>query len=98
MIQIPAHIEKMNAYKAGKTLEQLKHKFQDKKIVKLASNENPLGPSPKALETLKKLGSNLHRYPNPSGIDLRQTLAKHLGLNPETVSYTHLTLPTNREV
>jgi histidinol-phosphate aminotransferase len=51
-------------------------------IVKLASNENPLGPSPMALEAIRREASELHRYPDGSAWELTQILAQRLGLNP----------------
>ncbi|MFH1541540.1 MAG: histidinol-phosphate transaminase [bacterium] len=50
-------------------------------IIKLASNENPFGPSPKALEALAKEAKNLHMYPDQKAIFLREALAKKLNVN-----------------
>src|SRR3989338_7863910 len=52
----------------------------DPAIVKLASNENPFGPSPKALEAIAKEAKNLHIYPDQKSILLREALAKHFRL------------------
>lgn len=53
---------------------------QEPGIVKLASNENPFGPSPKALEAITKEAKNLHIYPDQKSILLREALAKHFQL------------------
>ncbi len=53
MIKIPEHIQKLKPYKAGKPIDELVREKGITKIVKLASNENPLGPSPKAMEVIK---------------------------------------------
>ena len=54
-------------------------------MVKLASNENPLGPSPKALVAIRKALKDLHRYPDSSGYRLKHSLASHLGVEPQNV-------------
>jgi histidinol-phosphate aminotransferase len=54
-------------------------------IVKLASNENPLGPSPKAIAAMRVPLDNAHLYPESSGLDLRAELADRLGLEPENI-------------
>lgn len=54
-------------------------------VVKLASNENPFGPSPLALKAIDKETKNLHIYPDQKSIALRQALSKKLGVTPENV-------------
>ncbi len=76
MIKIPKHVQNLQPYKAGKPIDELAREKGLKKIVKLASNENPLGPSPKALEVIKKSSSELHRYTNPSAYKLVNEIAK----------------------
>ncbi len=76
MIKIPEHIQKLKPYKAGKPIEELAREKGIQKIVKLASNENPLGPSPKAVEEIKKHLNELHRYTNPSAYKLVNAIAK----------------------
>lgn len=66
MVFIPEFVSKLQPYKAGKPIEELAREKGLTKIVKLASNENPLGPSPKALETIVNNINNLHRYTDPS--------------------------------
>lgn len=75
MIKIPEHIQKLKPYKAGKPIEELAREKGIKQIVKLASNENPLGPSPKAVEEIKKHLNELHRYTNPSAYKLVNAIA-----------------------
>lgn len=69
-IFIPEHIEKLIPYSAGKPIEELVREKGLKKIVKLASNENPLGTSPLAIKAVKKNLHNLHRYTDPLCFDL----------------------------
>jgi histidinol-phosphate aminotransferase len=54
-------------------------------IVKLASNENPLGPSPKAIQAMRGALENAHLYPDGSGLYLRKAIAAKLGLAPENI-------------
>jgi len=57
---------------------------QEKKIVKLASNENPLGASPKAIEAMKRTFDSLNLYPD-GGLELRQVLAGQFDLKVDNV-------------
>lgn len=82
MIKIPEYIQNMQPYKAGKPIEELAREKGIKKIVKLASNENPLGPSPKAVEEIKKHLNELHRYTNPSAYKLVNAIAAEYGKKP----------------
>ncbi|MCI5073234.1 histidinol-phosphate transaminase [bacterium] len=82
---IPQHIQDLRAYKAGKSLESLKDKRGLTKFAKLASNENPLGPSPKAMDAAKKCLEQLHLYPDPASYALRQALGNHLNLDPHQI-------------
>lgn len=85
MITIPKHIENLKPYKAGKPIEELAREKGLSKIVKLASNENPLGPSPKALEAIKKTVGELNRYTDPSAYELVRVIADKYGKKPEQV-------------
>jgi histidinol-phosphate aminotransferase len=54
-------------------------------IIKLASNENPLGPSPKAVEAMRKAAVDVQLYPDGAGFYLREALAAHLGLTSHNI-------------
>src|SRR5260221_1080072 len=54
-------------------------------IIKLASNENPLGPSPKAIAAMRKALATAHLYPDGGGFYLRQVLAKKLGVEMDNI-------------
>src|SRR5260221_13300499 len=54
-------------------------------IIKLASNENPLGPSPKAIAAMRKALATAHLYPDGGGFYLRQALAKKLGVGSDNI-------------
>lgn len=76
MVFIPEFVSKLQPYKAGKPIEELAREKGLTKIIKLASNENPLGPSPKAVETIKNYIWQLHRYTDPSLHRLTEKIAK----------------------
>ncbi|MDE2484829.1 MAG: histidinol-phosphate transaminase [candidate division NC10 bacterium] len=69
-------------YIPGKPIGEVEREFGITGAVKLASNENPLGPSPLALRALREALPESHRYPDGSGYYLKQELARHLGLTP----------------
>ena len=79
------HIESIEPYKPGKPLEELERELGIKDAIKLASNENPHGPSRKALAVLKKGLAGLHRYPEGSGRRVREAIAQKYKLKPEHV-------------
>jgi histidinol-phosphate aminotransferase len=72
---VPAHVERLTPYVPGKPLEELEREYGIRDAIKLASNENPLGPSPKALAAAAQALSQGHRYPD--NYKLRAALAKH---------------------
>lgn len=72
-------------YSPGKPLEELEREYGIQNAVKLASNENPLGPSPKAQHALAQAVSSLHRYPDGSAYTLRQALAQRWGVNADHI-------------
>jgi histidinol-phosphate aminotransferase len=75
-IQFPDYIEHLKPYIAGKPIEETQREYGLKKVTKLASNENPLGPSPKAVKAMKAAMKDLQLYPDASGFHLRTVLAK----------------------
>lgn len=74
-------------YPPGKPIEELEREYGVKGSIKMASNENSLGPSPKALEAVAKSLGNLHRYPDGSCYYLAQRLAEKLGVEPEQIVF-----------
>jgi histidinol-phosphate aminotransferase len=67
-------------YKPGKPIEDLEREMGIKDSLKIASNENPIGPSPKAVEAIRAALPNLHRYPDGNATVLKEKLAKKLGV------------------
>jgi len=82
---VPSYIQKLENYIPGKSIEELQRELGLKTIYKLASNENSLGPSPKAIEAISKNLSNIHRYPDVTGYDLRNKLAKKFNVKIKNV-------------
>jgi histidinol-phosphate aminotransferase len=76
---VPPYIETLEPYKAGKPISELQRELGITNIIKLASNENPLGSSPLAIEAMKKHFTALNLYPN-GGLDLREVLAQRFNL------------------
>ncbi len=70
-------------YDAGKPIEEVERELGISESIKLASNENPLGPSPRAIEALQDTLKGLNRYPDGSGYYLKHALADRYGLRPE---------------
>jgi histidinol-phosphate aminotransferase len=79
-------IRSVAPYVPGKPIEETQREYGLKKVIKLASNENPLGPSPKGMAAVKKAVKELHRYPDASGFRLKQALAKHLKVSPRELA------------
>jgi len=81
---IPDYIQGLPAYVAGKPVEEVE---QELKIhaVKLASNENPLGPSPKAMEAARRALGDANWYPDGGSKRLREVLAARFGVRPEEI-------------
>ena len=89
MVDVPEYIRALKAYVAGKPIEELAREKNIKRIVKLASNENPLGPSPKALLALQNILIESHRYVDPSSHQLVQAIAKKYGKNRDEIVCGH---------
>jgi len=81
-------VQGLRPYQPGKPIEELQRELGLEKIVKLASNENPLGLSPKvqALISAPETLHELTRYPDGAGFDLKEKLAAHYQLRPEQIT------------
>lgn len=75
-MKLKPNIASMEAYTPGKSVPG---------AVKLSSNENPLGPSPKAVKAIKEVLSGVHRYPDGTSTTLKRTLAKNWHVTPESI-------------
>ena len=74
-------------YKPGKPIEEVKRELGLRDVIKMASNENPFGPSPKAISAIKKYLNNINRYPSGGCFYLRQALSKKLRVKPEQLIF-----------
>ncbi len=70
-------INDLHAYEPGRSIEEVIDEFNLDEVIKLASNENPLGASPKALSALAELKNDLHLYPDGNGTKLKKEIANH---------------------
>jgi histidinol-phosphate aminotransferase len=85
--QVPEYIRSLIPYEPGKPIEEVEREYGIAQSVKLASNENPLGPSPKALAALRAKLDQLHLYPDGDCFYLKNRLAKKLAVAPENLIF-----------
>jgi histidinol-phosphate aminotransferase len=85
----PDYIEQLPLYPPGKPVDEVKREFGIDSIVKLASNENALGPSPKALQALQAALADIHRYPDNGCYYLREKLAEKYGVDRSQLLFGH---------
>lgn len=80
-------VQGLQPYQPGKPISELAREYGlgESRIIKLASNENPLGPSPKAIEAIRTTAQAVHRYPDGNAYVLRSALAKHHEIAPERI-------------
>jgi histidinol-phosphate aminotransferase len=84
---LPEHIKSIQPYVPGKPVKELERELGIRDSVKLASNENPTGPSPLALKAIGNALSGLNRYPEGSCYYLRSALAGKLGINEDELIF-----------
>ena len=82
---VPSYIQNLANYVPGKAIKEVQRELGLDHVDKLASNENSLGPSPKAIEAMANSLSGLHRYPDISGFELRTKLANRFNIKIENV-------------
>jgi histidinol-phosphate aminotransferase len=84
-LKVPEYILSIKPYVPGKPIEEFEREYGISGSIKLASNENPIGPSPKAVKAIEKALSRLNRYPDGSGHDLIIKLSERLGVSPGNI-------------
>ncbi len=82
-------LDRLEHYVPGKPVEEVRAKYGLSRVIKMASNENPWGPSPKALEAAKLELEQVAMYPEGSCAQLRRALAAHLGVTEEMVTVSN---------
>ncbi len=80
-------LELIKPYIPGKPVEEVERELGLKNVIKLASNENPLGPSPAAIEAMQKTLVNMHIYPDGNCYYLREALSAKLSVRPEQLIF-----------
>lgn len=85
--RVKNHISELNPYVPGKPVEELERELGLTDSIKLASNENPIGPSRRALEAMQKALVGVHRYPDGSSFELRRILSERLGVRGDQLVF-----------
>jgi histidinol-phosphate aminotransferase len=85
--RVPEHIRKLVPYVPGKPIEEVEREYGIANAAKLASNENPLGPSPKAIRAIRDRLDQLHLYPDGDCFYLKTALATKLAVSPEQLIF-----------
>jgi histidinol-phosphate aminotransferase len=79
------HIPSIMPYPPGKPIEEVQREYGLDSVIKLASNENPIGPSPRAVKAMREAAAEMHMYPDGNGFYLKQALAKKHRQKPESI-------------
>lgn len=82
---VPEHVRSLGGYTPGKSRRQALEESHVDSIIKMASNENPFGPSPKAIEAIRAVLGEINFYPDIDASELRDRLAEHHNVRPEQV-------------
>ncbi|HSB40266.1 MAG TPA: histidinol-phosphate transaminase [Methylomirabilota bacterium] len=78
-------LDRVSPYDAGKSLEAVARELGVDAVLRLSANENPLGPSPRVIEALRREAPRVHLYPDGSCTEVRQALGTRLGTPPESI-------------
>ena len=84
-LHVHSDIAALSPYVPGKPIEELKRELGLTRVIKLASNENPLGPSPKAMAVINDGVATLHRYPDGGAFRLREAIADRWKVSTDQV-------------
>ena len=84
---VSENITRLVPYRPGKPIEEVERELGITGIIKLASNENSLGPSPKAIEAVKQLASKMHVYPDANCYALRQAVSHAIRIGPDSLVF-----------
>ena len=79
-------LDAIRPYVPGKPIEEVIREYGIDDVIKLASNENPLGVSPKALKAIREAASQAHLYPDAASYDLRSAISAHFGVSIDEVA------------
>ena len=81
-----AGVRGLSPYQAGKPIEELQRELGLDRVIKLASNENPLGPSIRVMTACERAAAEISRYPDSNGFTLKAALAEQYGVQPEQLT------------
>jgi histidinol-phosphate aminotransferase len=84
---VPEHLRSLTPYVPGKPAEELERELGIEHALKLASNESPLGPSPRAVEAMQRAAAGVHRYPDADAHALRTRLAAFHSVAPDEIVF-----------
>lgn len=84
MVKAKQSLDAVAPYAPGRPVSEIKRRFGLSHVVKLASNENPLGASPHAKEAARQAAEDVFMYPDPAAYELRTALSEKLGIAPES--------------
>lgn len=79
-LAVGTNVSRLVPYSPGKPIDEVKRELGLTRVIKLASNENNLGPSPAALKAISETAASLHLYPDAASANLREAVAEHLGV------------------
>src|SRR5258708_37516986 len=79
-LEVGENITKLVPYRPGKPIDEVKRELGLTDVIKLASNENSLGPSPLALDAMREAATKVHLYPDAGCFELRNAVSRHLGI------------------
>jgi histidinol-phosphate aminotransferase len=82
---VPPWIERLTPYQPGKPTEELERELGIRDAIKLASNESPMGPSPKVVEELRRAAAGANRYPDATAFGIRRDLGAFHGVSMDQV-------------
>ena len=83
MLKPKPGVDTIQPYQGGKPIEEVQRELGITDIIKLASNENPLGPSPLAVQAIAENAAHVHHYPDGNAYYLKRELAAHIDVSPE---------------
>ena len=85
--RVKPHVATLAPYEPGKPVEELERELGISGSLKLASNESPIGPSPRAVAAIVAAASGVHRYPDGACFELRRALSTRLGVDPRQLVF-----------
>lgn len=86
MALVPPYVASLTPYVPGKPIEEVEREYGVSNVAKLASNENALGPSPKAVAAAREACAKVHLYPDGAAFDLKRALAAKLAVTPDELA------------